>query len=98
MRLLVPRTDPQVPVNPARGLISILTARSLPPHFDLPPVQVQFHYRDAAHRRTHGRRITQALQKTPPCAPGMAPLPSAPAWRPSAIGLRTVTRNVCSTF
>ncbi len=31
MRLLVPRTDPQVPVNPARGLISILTARSLPP-------------------------------------------------------------------
>ena len=31
MRLLVPRTDPQVPVNPARGLISILTARSLSP-------------------------------------------------------------------
>jgi hypothetical protein len=31
VRLLVPRTDPQVPVNPARGLISILTARSLPP-------------------------------------------------------------------
>ena len=31
MRLLVPRTDPQVPVNPARGLILILTARSLPP-------------------------------------------------------------------
>ena len=31
----MPRTDPQAPVNPARGLISILTARSLPPFLDL---------------------------------------------------------------
>ena len=81
MRLLVPRTDPQVPVNPARGLISILTARSLPP---FPRTLISRRSgsssdcRDAAHRRTHGRRITQALQKTPPCAPGMAPLTQRP--------------------
>jgi hypothetical protein len=80
VRLLVPRTAPQVPVNPARPHIDPdgPVPAALPPHFDLPPVQVQFHCRDAAHRRTHGRRITQALQKTPPCAPGMAPLTQRP--------------------
>jgi hypothetical protein len=65
----VPRTDPQIPVNPALALMidpdGPVPAALSPTLISRRSVQVQFHSCDAAHRRTHRRRITQALQKTP---------------------------------
>jgi hypothetical protein len=96
VRLLVPRIDPQVPVNLARGLIPILTARFLPP---FPRTLISRRSRSsstAATRRTGG--LTDAgsrrrFRKHHRARPAWPPLPSAPAWRPSAIGLRTVNEK-----
>ena len=96
MRLLVPRTDPQAPVNPAHGLISILTARSLPPFprtlISAGPGPVPLPRRGApADPRTPEH--AGASENTTVRARHGPPLPSAPAWRPSSTGLRTVTRK-----
>jgi hypothetical protein len=82
VRLLVPRTDPQVPVNPARGLISILTARSLPPFPRTLASRRSMSSSTAATRRTGGptdagsrRRFRKHHGARPAWPPYPAPRP-----------------------
>jgi hypothetical protein len=101
VRLLVPRTDPQVPVNPARGLISILTARSLPP---FPRTLISRRSRSsstAATRRTGG--LTDAgsrrrFRKHHRARPAWPPLTQRPGLAAKCHRATYRNENVCSAF